>query len=199
MRAVAGWAILAGIPAALLPVSGCRPRVGVDIERAASGGKAVAISRLTANATLTVDSPDIKEGQPIPDRFSDYAGGATPILHWSAPPARAKSVAVLMEDPDAPSPEPYVHWLVYDLPATASQISATLPPGARQGTNSAGQAAYMGPRPPQGDPPHHYHFQVFALDAVPTLAAGADRNAFVGAATGHVLAKGEMIATYQKP
>jgi len=199
MRAEVGRVLLALISAMLLSVSGCSPREEANTGSAASGGKAIASSRLTANATLTVDSPDINEGQPIPDRFSDYAGGATPTLHWSAPPAGTKSVAVLVEDPDAPSPEPYVHWLLYGLPATATQVGATLPPGAYLGTNSAGQAAYMGPRPPQGDPPHHYHFQVFTLDIASPLAAGADRNAFAGAAIGHVLAKGELVATYQKP
>jgi Raf kinase inhibitor-like YbhB/YbcL family protein len=198
MKVIVGRVFLVMLPAALLSISGCSSREGTTAGSTGGGGKAVAISQIQAGATLTVDSPDIKDGQPIPDRFSDYAGGATPTLHWSAPPAGTKSIAVLVEDPDAPSPEPYVHWLVYDLPATATQVGATLPSDARTGTNSAGQAAYMGPRPPQGDPPHHYHFQVFALDTVPALTAGVDRNAFVGTATGHVLAKGELVVTYQK-
>ena len=72
------------------------------------------------------------------------------------------------------------------------------PKGALQGRNSRGQIGYMGPRPPEGDPPHHYHFQVFALDAPLTMPPGADREALLAAMRGHVLARGETVGTFQK-
>jgi Raf kinase inhibitor-like YbhB/YbcL family protein len=184
-----------------LLAAGCRPQAttgGTGKGAGAGAGKAIAMSLLDAGAALSVTSPDIRGGESIPDRFSDYEGGAIPTLRWSAAPAGTKSFAVVVEDPDAPSGEPFVHWLVYALPATATQVGAALPLIARQGTNSADGAAYMGPRPPAGDPPHHYHFEVFALDTVPALPAGADRAAFVNAARSHVLAKGELVATFQK-
>jgi Raf kinase inhibitor-like YbhB/YbcL family protein len=112
----------------------------------------------------------------------------------------------MMEDPDAKEPKPYVHWLLYNVPASTTRLPESMPSalrlddpkGALQGRNSRGQIGYMGPRPPEGDPPHHYHFQVFALDAPLTLQPGADREALLAAMSGHVVARGETVGTFQK-
>ena len=110
-----------------------------------------------------------------------------------------------MEDPDAKRVKPFVHWVAYDIPADSTGLPLGLPAlprlevpvaGMLQGQNGRGTVGYFGPRPPVGDPPHHYHFQVFALDAKLGLEPGAKREEVLAAMAGHVLAKGEMVATY---
>jgi Raf kinase inhibitor-like YbhB/YbcL family protein len=155
-----------------------------------------------APETLRVDSRAFRDGAPIP---SEYAGeaGLAPDLHWEGVPASAKEIVVLCEDPDAPMMKPFVHWSMYGIPATTHDIprGATpeegIPGGALQGKNSAGNDGFTGPKPPPGHGVHHYHFQVFALDAPLGLLPGADREDIVSAMTGHVLAMGETIGTYE--
>jgi Raf kinase inhibitor-like YbhB/YbcL family protein len=115
-------------------------------------------------------------------------------------------MVVLLEDPDAESPKPYVHWVLYNLPAETRELPEAIPKpgrlkdysGALQGLNSRGTLGYFGPRPPQGDPPHRYHFEVFALDAPLGFNPGVNRQAVLNAMGGHVLAKGELVGTYQR-
>lgn len=105
-------------------------------------------------------------------KFSEYAGGVTPALAWSAVP-NAVSYALIVEDPDAQPITPFVHWLAWNIPARVTQLPEgvqeqprlTMPEGVLQGRYSRGSAGYYGPHPPVGDPAHRYHFQVFALDA----------------------------------
>ncbi len=109
-----------------------------------------------------------------------------------------------MDDPDAPGAEPFVHWLIYNIPPTRTMFpdslpsSATLPDagGALQGRNSTGKIGYFGPRPPRTHPPHHYHFKLYALDTTLPLDSGADKAALLRAMQGHILAETEIIGTY---
>ena len=111
-----------------------------------------------------------------------------------------------MEDPDALSPKPFLHWMVANIPPTVRQLPASVPKGetlaqingALQGANNMSTLGYFGPKPPAGDPPHHYHFQIFALDTTLNLPSGFNRQALLKAIRGHVLAKGEVIGTFQK-
>lgn len=153
---------------------------------------------LKAAARLRVTSPAIAPGGAIPQRFTADGQGVSPPLAWTVAPAATRAFALIIEDPDAPTPQPFVHWMVWDIPArTASVPEGTVPAGARQGKLMyVGKVGYMGPRPPSGGP-HHYHFQIFALDRPIGLADGADRAALTGAMKGHVLASGELVATYQ--
>jgi Raf kinase inhibitor-like YbhB/YbcL family protein len=111
-----------------------------------------------------------------------------------------------MEDPDATSPLPFVHWLAAG-PNKITQIPENIPPverdpkkapGAQQGSNSRSAIGYFGPRPPAGDPPHSYHFQVFALDTPLRLPSGFNRHALLRAMEGHVLAKGELVGQFAR-
>jgi Raf kinase inhibitor-like YbhB/YbcL family protein len=159
----------------------------------------------TSSAKITVASPAFTTGEPIPDRYADYGDGVSPELSWSAAPEGTKSFVLMMEDPDAPEPKPYVHWLMYAIPREVTELpegidaSTRLPDlhGAMQGRNSAGTIGHFGPRPPKTHPPHHYHFQVFALDAMLSLDPGVDRARLLSALKGHVLAAGQLIGTYQ--
>ena len=131
----------------------------------------------------------------------------SPDLSWTGVPPSAKSLAVFVEDPDAKEPKPFVHWVLYNLPSSITALPESVPGaprlpefgGALQGRTSRGTTGYVGPRPPKGDPPHHYHFQVFALDAPLTLDPGADATAVAGAMKGHVLASGELVGTFKAP
>lgn len=177
-----------------------RPRarnsVPIALQREATG----------ATAGLRVTSPQIRADAPIPDRHTAYGEDRSPALHWQ-PVGGARSYAVLVEDPDAPVVEPFVHWLVWNIPADMHELAEDLradtvpraPAGIRQGRNDRGSIGWFGPRPPAGDAPHRYHFQVLALDAMVDLPEGATRDELLRTVDGHVLAKGELVATSQAP
>ncbi|MGI9041190.1 MAG: YbhB/YbcL family Raf kinase inhibitor-like protein [Gemmatimonadales bacterium] len=105
----------------------------------------------------------------------------SPPLRWKRAPQGTRSFAVLMEDPDAREPKPFAHWIAYDIPADTTGLPLGVPTDARmeapvsgmlQGRNSRGSIGYFGPKPPVGDRPHRYHFQVFALDRMLAPADG---------------------------
>ncbi len=154
------------------------------------------------NGKLTVQSMGFQAGDVLAAKYSEYAEGVSPPLSWQAVPD-AKSYAIIMEDPDAPN-KPFVHWLAWNIPATVTSLPEgvqeqprlTQPDGVLQGRTTRGSIGYFGPRPPVGDPPHHYHFQIFALDSVLPLGWGADRDQLLQAIQGHVLAKGEIVGRY---
>lgn len=160
----------------------------------------------SAPGGITVRSEAFGQDQPIPDRHSAYGQDASPALAWSGVPQGAKSLVLMMEDPDAASPKPFVHWLVANIPPTVTVLPAGLAKtdslaqasGAMQGANHTSTLGYYGPKPPAGDPAHHYHFQIFALDRVLELPAGFNRQALLERMKGHILAKGELVGTYQR-
>jgi Raf kinase inhibitor-like YbhB/YbcL family protein len=172
---------------------------GAAAYAASPSGLAIADPGLKAAKPLSVSSPKIAPGGAIPDEYSSYGKSVSPPLNWGKGPYGTKSFALILEDPDAPTPVPFQHWLVWNIPASAAGTGeGALPAGAVEGKLMiVNKTGYMGPRPPPG-PEHHYHFQVFALDRPLELAAGAERGALVDAMKGHVLAAGELIATYQK-
>jgi Raf kinase inhibitor-like YbhB/YbcL family protein len=160
----------------------------------------------SAPASIEVRSSAFAANAPIPDRYSAYHDNQSPPLEWSGAPERTQAFVLIVEDPDAPGADPFVHWVVAGVPAGTHALPPGLPDSpaldavgehARQGATSIGRPGWFGPRPPPGGP-HHYHFQVFALDAPLELAAGFDRAALVAAMKGHVLARGDLIATYQQ-
>lgn len=174
-------------------------------------GVPVAMQRPETKATGTIDvsSPTIEPDAAIPKKHSEYYDGVSPAISWSRIDG-AKSYAIIMEDPDAKPITPFVHWVAWNIPATTTSLPEGLqeqprltePEGLMQGATSKGNTGYLGPRPPAEDPPHHYHFAVLALDTMLELPPGADRDAVLAAAKGHVIAKGELVGTYdqdQKP
>jgi Raf kinase inhibitor-like YbhB/YbcL family protein len=154
---------------------------------------------------ITVQSRAFAPGGAIPIEYTDYGKGISPPLSWSGAPAGTKAFVVMMEDPDAKSPLPFVHWTAV-LPANVTSLPENVPPierhpalpNASQGTNSRSTLGYFGPRPPAGSPPHSYHFQVFALDAVPNLPSGYNRHALLKAMQGHVLARGDLVGKFAR-
>jgi Raf kinase inhibitor-like YbhB/YbcL family protein len=162
-------------------------------------------TKTSGKATLAVKSPTIKHNGPIPAKHSEYADGVSPALSWTAIEG-AKSYAIIMEDPDAKPITPFVHWVAWNIPAGVTalpeglqeQPRLTEPEGLMQGKTSRGSVGYFGPRPPVGDPNHHYHFLILALDTTLSLPAGADRDQVLAAMKDHVLAKGELVGLYKQ-
>lgn len=158
-------------------------------------------------STLAVSSPAFANGGAIDVKYSDYGKGISPPLKWSSLPAKTRSLVLMMEDPDAISPLPFVHWTAINLPpdlrGLPEDVRKVFMPldrqSVRQGTNSKSERGYFGPRPPVGDPPHRYHFQLFALDTRLDLPDGFNRQALLKAMQGHVLAEGELVGTFQAP
>ncbi|HZZ67114.1 MAG TPA: YbhB/YbcL family Raf kinase inhibitor-like protein [Phenylobacterium sp.] len=146
---------------------------------------------------LSVTSSAFKGGQPIPVKYSAFGQSISPQLSWSLS-TKAKSYAVLVDDPDGSGPQPVSHWVAWNIPADVTMLPEGSNTGV-QGTNSHKGKGYVGPHPPAKDPPHHYHFQVLALDTMLNTPAGAERDAVLAAAKGHVVAKGEIVGTFQAP
>ena len=155
---------------------------------------------------LQLTSPAFETGGTIPKKFTCDGPDVSPALKWSDPPSGTQSFAVIMDDPDAPRAEPWVHWVLYKVPAGTTALAEGIPTseklsepdGALQGKNSWGTIGYRGPAPPPGHGVHHYHFKLYALDAALALKPGADKKALLDAMAGHILAQGEVIGTYQR-
>jgi hypothetical protein len=156
--------------------------------------------------TIKVRSTAFEAGQPIPKTFTEDGQDVSPALFWDGVPARTKELALICDDPDAPSREPWVHWVIYKIPATVRELPEGLPTDATlekpvktmQGKNSwpdGRTVGYRGPAPPPGKI-HHYHFKLYALDRQLDLDSGADKAALVKAMTGFILASGELVGTY---
>ena len=159
------------------------------------------IASTPARAKLTVTSPAFKTDADMPFENTQYRGNIFPGLAWTAGPKGTKAYAVMMQDTDRPIPggKPLTHWSLINVPASVRKLDAAMtapPAGATYGPNFKGaNQAYLGPHTPPG-PKHHYHFQVFALDA-PLADPGASVDALTASLQGHVLASGEVVPLAQ--
>lgn len=148
--------------------------------------------------SIEVSSPSFRPDGPIPRRFTGEGQDVSPPLEWRGAPSTARGFAVLCEDPDAPGPEPWVHWLLYDLPPSVRRLAEGSNGGAREGRNSWKGVGWRGPLPPAGHGEHHYHFRVFALDAPLDLPQGASKTEILRALRTHVIDEGEVVGTYER-
>ncbi|HZZ42100.1 MAG TPA: YbhB/YbcL family Raf kinase inhibitor-like protein [Tepidisphaeraceae bacterium] len=156
---------------------------------------------LMGSADFPVHSDAFADGEPIPFKYGTDGQNVSPPLSWSTPPAKTMSLVVVVEDPDAPTPEPFVHWLVYNIPADAKGLSEGTDKGAMKGVegeNSKLKPGWTGMAPPKGDSPHRYVFQIFALDTGLSLEKEAGRAELFKAMAGHVLGRGILVGTYQR-
>jgi Raf kinase inhibitor-like YbhB/YbcL family protein len=154
---------------------------------------------------LTINSPAFTAGGSIPAKHTCEGQDVSPALTWSGVPAGAKSLALIVDDPDAPDPAApkrvWVHWVLYNMPATAAGLpeavaTASLPSGTREGTNDWNRTGYGGPCPPIGR--HRYFFKLYALDRELPDLGSPTKAELLKAMQGHVLEHAEMIGTYQK-
>ena len=151
------------------------------------------------SSSMQISASSFQNGH-IPASFTCDGQGTSPDLSWSAPPQSARSLALLVTDPDAPSGT-FTHWVLYNLPASAHSLNpglpaqGQLPDGSRQGRNDFGRTGYGGPCPP-GHSEHRYFFTLYALDAALDLPPGATRGQVEEAMKGHVIDRGELVARY---
>jgi Raf kinase inhibitor-like YbhB/YbcL family protein len=145
---------------------------------------------------ITVTSAAFGNNKAIPSGFTCDGSSASPPLKFRSVPKATKDVALIMTDPDVPSGA-FVHWVAWHLPKPGVP-EETLPAGIVQGKNSIGNAAYAGPCPPMGSPPHHYIFTVYAVSKQITLAPGATADELRAAIKDNVLAQGKLTGTYQR-
>jgi Raf kinase inhibitor-like YbhB/YbcL family protein len=158
-----------------------------------------------APETITLESAAFADGGDIPSRYTADGEKISPPLSWRGAPEDAAGLVLIVEDPDAPSAEPLVHLLAWDLPPDTSKIDEGLfrSPGhdgldEDLGRNSFLKTAYLPPDPPTGHGPHLYAFQLFALDRRLDFDGAPGRSAVVKAMTGHVLAKGVLVGAYER-
>ena len=164
---------------------------------AACSGQAPAPRRAPSfAATIRLASPAFRPGGTLPARFTCDGEGRPPPLAWGGVPRGARSLALLVVDPDAPS-GPFLHWAVYGLsPRLRGVASGPLPGGARQATSGFGRRAYGAPCPPAGDTPHRYTFTLYALRRPVRSPDGASAEAARSALERSALAEGRLIARY---
>jgi Raf kinase inhibitor-like YbhB/YbcL family protein len=147
-------------------------------------------------AGFALESSAFGNAQAIPNRHSCEGEDLSPPLRWSNAPEDARSLALVVDDPDAPGGV-FTHWLAWGLDPAADGLSEG-EPAPREGQNGFGTRGYRGPCPPPGHGRHRYVFRLYALDAEPELAAGAGKAELEQAIAGHVLTTAELVGTYER-
>lgn len=160
--------------------------------------------------SIQITSTAFKEGEAIPKKYTGEGADVSPALAWSGVPEGVKELVLICDDPDAPTAEPWVHWVIYKIPADAKGLKEgipqktrlTDPAGALQGKNSwpSGQKniGYRGPYPPQGRGTHRYYFKLYALEAKMAAEPSMDKQAILQEIEHHVVAEGQLMGTYQR-
>jgi Raf kinase inhibitor-like YbhB/YbcL family protein len=157
-------------------------------------------------AVITLTSSSLADGT-IPKKYNCEGDGISPALSWSAPPTGTQSYALIMTDPDSPvgfiRHHPFVHWVLYALPATARELPEALPAqpqlpdGTRQANNGNHGIGYAGPCPP-ADATHRYAFTLYALDVKPELPATASERELRKVMQGHIIGRGQLLASFHR-
>ncbi|MCH7786195.1 MAG: YbhB/YbcL family Raf kinase inhibitor-like protein [Chloroflexi bacterium] len=161
------------------------------------GEKEQAVSGLSIELT----SSAFTDGEDIPAKYTCDGEDVSPSLEWSNLPQGTKSIALIVDDPDAPG-RGFVHWVLYAISPDAGGLpegvpaGEVTPQGARHGTNGFGRTGYDGPCPPSGS--HRYFFKVYALDSELEEVAGADKGDLLQAMEGRILAQGQLMGRYQR-
>jgi hypothetical protein len=156
-----------------------------------------------ATQKFTVSALDFKNNGGIPREFSGEGNDKQPIIVWNNVPTNTQSFALICQDPDAPGGT-WIHWVVYNIPAgkrSSDYIhhgAEKMADGTMQGLNSWPTVGYKGPLPPEGHGPHHYHFIVYALDALLPLQPRATKDAVEKAMRGHILAQAQVVGIYER-
>jgi hypothetical protein len=187
----------AGAAAGALSLGGCLAEP--------PGGGGTATGTTVGSRGLSLASVAFDDGGSIPARYTCEGENESPPLTVEGVPNGTVSLALVVDDPDAPN-GPYVHWLVWGLPPDVGTLPAGVPKtervdsldGARQGTNSGGSVGYTGPCPPTNDGAHTYRFDAYALEREVDLDAGARRPALEEALSAGVLAKTRLTGTFDR-
>lgn len=194
IRILTGKYLLAAVAALLIASCG------------SSGNKKLTATKEAAMATdstttLHLTSTAFKEGEAIPTKYGCKGADISPPLQWSDAPPETKSLALIVDDPDAPMGT-WVHWVIFNIPPTATGLPEDVPAkessadGAIQGKNDFRNIGYGGPCPPGGT--HRYFFKLYALDTVLQLKAGCSKADLLKAMKGHVVAEGQLMGRYSR-
>ncbi len=157
---------------------------------------------------IIVQSPTMQTGQMMPRDYAPDGKNLSPPLTWENLPEGTRQIAVICQDHGAGNPPPWVHWIIYNIPGTATGLPEGVPfdagqpmpaeiAGAVQGNNGWGLSMYRGPAPPVENL-HHYHFVVYALDEELDLPPDLDREELLEAIDGHVIGQGDIMPVYQR-
>ncbi len=155
---------------------------------------------VTTMQNISISSEAFQAGGVIPKEYTCDGSDVSPALSWRGIPENAKSIALIMDDPDAPGGT-FVHWVVYNIPKDTLKLpkgvpkNKTLNDGSRHGINDFGRTGYGGPCPPKE---HRYYFKIYALDAMLDLQAGVSKADVETAMKGHILATGELTGRYRR-
>ena len=147
-----------------------------------------------AEKSMQIISQSFRAHQEMDQKFGAEHGNVSPSLAWSPTPIGTKTMALIVEDPDAPKSTPFVHWVIFNIDPKDQIEEGKVPNGSTQGINDAGQDGYHGPKPPSGT--HHYHFRVYALNTRLNLAPGSTKDQVMRALKDHILADGEIVGLY---
>jgi Raf kinase inhibitor-like YbhB/YbcL family protein len=149
---------------------------------------------------ISISSDVFENGGMLSSEYTCDGSDVSPDLSWDTVPAGTQSIALIVDDPDAPG-KTWVHWVIYNIPANSSGLplgvprNETLDDDVQQGKNDFGRIGYNGPCPPPGKA-HRYFFKVYALDTTLSLKSGATKSQLEAAMSGHILAQGEMVGKY---
>jgi hypothetical protein len=149
---------------------------------------------------ISISSDVFENGSMLSSEYTCDGSDVSPALSWDTIPVGTQSIAIIVDDPDAPG-KTWVHWVIYNIPADSSGLpgavpkNKTLDDGSLQGKNDFGRIGYNGPCPPPGKP-HRYFFKVYALDTTLGLKSGATKSQLESAMSGHILAQGKMVGKY---
>ena len=158
--------------------------------------------------TITVSSSAFEHHGMVPLAYSAYGDNTVPSISWSDLPEGTQQLALVMDDPIAPTPQPFVHWVAYNIPADAdglpegltrdAEVDVSGLEGMINGVNGLRQTGYFGPRPPKDGKLHAYHFRIYALGSELDLPAGLNKAELLEAIDGHVLATGMLMGHYEE-
>lgn len=154
-----------------------------------------------ADRTIEMTSTAFQQGGMIPKQYTCSGKNISPPLAWSGVPQDAKSIALIVDDPDAPG-RTYVHWVVFNMPPARRGLpenvrpGKTIPGGGQQGVTTGRKNGYLGPCPPSGT--HRYFFKLYVLDTMLDLKSGSSKNELLKAIEGHVINRGQLMGTYKK-
>ena len=157
--------------------------------------------KIKISPEFTIKSPAFENGKALPPRFACGGEGVSPPLTLSNLPKKAKFVAFILEDPDAPKGS-YTHWLMWNWPAGKATIPGKLPPqaklenGAIQGTGSNNKIGYNPPCPPSGT--HRYYLKAYALDSALNIPSTSTKQVLLAAMQGNIIGQGMLMGTYRK-
>jgi Raf kinase inhibitor-like YbhB/YbcL family protein len=148
------------------------------------------------NSIMKITSPVFKNGETIPKKYTCEGENISPPLKFIEIPGSAKSLVLMVEDPDAEA-KPWVHWLVFNIPPNGSGFDeAAVSKGSTMGLCNGNTFGYEGPCPPSGE--HKYFFKLYALDTLLNIPAESDRKKVLKEMEGHVLAEAVLMGRYQK-